>query len=285
MAGWGPDSILDPSHQHDRVRFAQVVAKGTGLSFYTVWGWTKKEGGSFRNPLGVNYAGGRNPPQYPSVDVAAEQTVRFLQGSNYQDLRRVAATSFPDTKMGRLTEIGAESLAISRSPFGPWGHNLTDATAAQRRDYARTVAQAGAQLEEGIANIDADALRKAGAPPNMSWQTPGGAARQVGEKLGGWQDALLWPFRNPWRTLELVGGLGLLGVGIVLLARQAGAPMPNVPRPFQRGAVDPVEQAFNQGEEAGLRSAARSAGRSQGKARYSSQNQASAGTDIFGAPE
>ncbi len=289
MAGWGTASILDPSHQQDRARFAGAVSKATGLSFYTVWGWTQKEGGSYRNPLGVNYAGGRNPPQYPSVDVAAQETIKFLQGSNYAGVRAAAAKPFKDDKMGRLTEIATEALAIGSSPFGPWGKNLTAATAQQRRDYAQTVAKAGAALEEGVTSFDADAIKRAGggdvfvSGPQGDVDRAKGAAKGALGGIDKIADIVGWPFANPWRTLEIVGGGVLLLVGIVLIAKQAGAPVPGVPSPLRR-ATDPVEAAFTQGEEQGLQSAARSAGRRSARAAYQAPSQNQGGPRGDGIP-
>lgn len=264
--GWGADSITDPSHVKDRVRFAKEVSEQTGLSFPTVWGWTAKEGGSFRNPLGVNYAGGQNPPQYADTEAAVKATVSFLQGSNYAGLRVVAQKKFPSSNMGKLDELASEARAIASSPFGPWGTNLTDATLRERQEYAAQIIRAGGPIAQ--IGWDADKNRKLLAGTGLT--VTGGAADDVKGKVKGVTkgidriaEILGWPIENPWRTLEILGGSALLLIGLVLVAKQAGAPMPSLP--FQRGSgssgVDPLDQAFQQGVQTAERANARAAGR------------------------
>ena len=89
-------------------RFAQLVARDTGLELPTVRAWVLSEGGSADNPLNVmqfDDADNRSIRRFGSADAAARYTVNLLNTARYTDVLTTARrTTDPLTELGAIAD-------------------------------------------------------------------------------------------------------------------------------------------------------------------------------------
>lgn len=217
------DRITSSEHEFRRKVFEARLAKETGLHPATVHGWVAAENGPWNNPLGLNILQGAT---YPNPIAAAHAVATLVNTSGmYRNITGAARRNYGNVG----AEVSAEATAIAASPWVTGKPRDPRADTGAGQYFRNIVTNAARQLLPGSKIVVDGKVVDAGSVGQRAgdWvkdktgldevedaaNSAVDAVSQVGDILG-------WVTKNPGRIVQVFGGLILLLVAIILIARR-----------------------------------------------------------------
>ncbi len=231
-------------------QFLQGVSAATGIDPRVLAAWVRSEGHPgdlYHNYLNIQTATAQSlgaptvgtaaagTAEFGTVQIGIDATVREIQSLGLNHLAN-------QTPRAEITSIAASPWASSHYG-GPGGPNLANVFAGLFGGQAGLDSPyQGATTAVGVAST----VGTGSAADRGSVDITGsGGGPSVKGALSGVTDWLESPFKflTSWRFAEVVGGALLMLVGLVLVARQFGVGVPNLPGPAG-AATNAAESTF-----------------------------------------
>lgn len=217
------DRITSSEHEFRRKVFEARLAKETGLHPATVHGWVAAENGPWDNPLGLNILQGAS---YPNPIGAAHAVASLLNTSSmYRSISQTARRNYGNAG----AEVSAEATAIASSPWVT-GKPRDPRQGGGAKDYWNNIVTNAARnlLPGAKITIDGKVVDSGGVGQRAGdWvkdktgldtvENAANAAVDAASQVG---DILSWVTKNPGRIVQVFGGLILVLVAIILLAKR-----------------------------------------------------------------